>query len=367
VAAPVWSPFDLQVGTIPRFLNGEFADHPVYDSFEVQHHHDPDRGTGMLVFLSRRADRLVDYYVAPGLRIDRGTFELGAGTHSWNETVFDRAVLEVHPDGVTADVRFRDTSGRSIEVQVDDRDGRVRRRAELLLAPVSAGIDHPSSLLLVLLHNFDLVRDRGAGGVIRIDDEELDIGTLPGQRWHRRRLLKYAAPLTVATLNRTTDGPLLLASEAAAVVGSGAAVGSIASLAAADGGRIVRLELRPALPDLAALEAGGSTAGRWRILTEGTGSGTTDTHVLTGGTWSAHRQGQTVELALEVTRRWEPGPLPAVERLVTTVVPTFRRWPTTYRWSATVRLGERPTMRSRWQRTGTDRGRMYRRATGSAG
>jgi hypothetical protein len=39
-------------------------------------------------------------------------------------------------------------------------------------------------------------------------------------------------------------------------------------------------------------------------------------------------------------------------RTVTSLVPVFRRWPTTYRWSATVRLGEPPTMTSRWERTG---------------
>ena len=51
--------------------------------------------------------------------------------------------------------------------------------------------------------------------------------------------------------------------------------------------------------------------------------------------------------------------------LVTRVVPVFRRWPTTYRWRATVTLGEAPTMVSRWERTG-ERDESYSRATGSA-
>lgn len=51
--------------------------------------------------------------------------------------------------------------------------------------------------------------------------------------------------------------------------------------------------------------------------------------------------------------------------LVTRVVPVFRRLPTTYRWRATVPLGEAPTMVSQWERTG-ERDESYSRATGSA-
>jgi hypothetical protein len=367
VTTPARSPLDLQVGTVPRFINGEFADHPVYDGFEVQSFDLPDGDRALLAFLSRRTDRLVHYYVDPRLQLDRRRLDLGAGTHGWTETEFDRAQLEVHDDGVLADVRFHDTGGRTIEVAVDDRDGRPRRRAELFLAPVSAGIDHPSSLMLVLLQGFDLVRDRGAGGVVRIDGEEASVGVLPGRRLHRRLLLKYAAPLTVVTCNLATDGPLLPVTEAASRVTAGPAPGSIATLEASDGEQIVRLELRPALPDLSGLGDAESVDGRWRIVLGATEPHAEGAHVITGGTWSARRRGAAIDLALLVTRRWQPGPLPLVERIVTTVVPTFRRWPTTYRWTATVQLGTPPTMRSRWERTGSDRGRSYRRATGSVG
>ena len=82
---------------------------------------------------------------------------------------------------------------------------------------------------------------------------------------------------------------------------------------------------------------------------------------ITGGTWWANRRGAAMDLGLDVERRWKPGPLPALMRLVTTVVPVFRRWPTTYRWRATASLEPAPTMRSRWERTAGDRGDGYRR------
>jgi hypothetical protein len=350
------APFDLHVQTIPRLLNAELADHPVYDSFEVQHHDHPERGTGMLLFLSRRADRLVDYYVEPGLVVDRGAFGLGAGTGSWNETTFDVSTLEVHPDGVVADVRFRDVAGREIRISYDDRDGRPRRRAQLLLAPVSAGIDHPTSMLFVLLHGFDLVRTHHRGAGVHIDGRPVSTGTLPGRRLHRRELVKYAAPLTVVTFNRQMEGPLPADHAGAEVEVSDD--GRLFALAARGDDHTARLELEPPLPDARDLAVGGTATGTWRLVVDGR-------HDLTGGPWQVTRRGSTAELGLDVTRRWKPGPLPLLERIVTRVVPTFRRWPTTYRWRATVDL-EGATVRSGWERTGGDRGTTYRRLTRSA-
>jgi hypothetical protein len=358
-------PFELRASTIARFLNGELADHPVYDGFEVQHHDDPVRGAGTLVFLSRRADRLVDYYVSPGLEVDRSGFVLGAGTRSWNETTFTRDTLVVHDDGLEVDVRFEDVDGRTIEIGIDDRDGRRRRRAELLLAPVSAGIDRPGSMLVVLLHGFDLVRTTGRARV-SIDGEPADVGRLPGQRWHRRRLFKYAGPLTAVSLLPNVEGPLPAAADTSAELVPGTPEGSVAALVAAAGHDRVRFELAPAIPELTELPDGARVEGRWRLLVDAPDL-RGGRHVITGGTWSAHRRGASIDLALAVTRPWRPGPLPPVERIVTRLAPVFRRWPTTYRWTATIDLADVPTLRARWERTGTERGGSYRRATGSGG
>src|SRR5690606_8903906 len=113
-----------------------------------------------LAFLSRRADRLVDYYVDPGLDLDRSTYQIGGGTGRWVETRFDVARLEVRDRGVVADVGFTDADGSRVPLAGDDR-GRRRRRPADLLAPVSSAIDQPTSLLLVYLPGFDLVRRQG--------------------------------------------------------------------------------------------------------------------------------------------------------------------------------------------------------------
>ena len=353
----LWCPFDLTTEPIGRFLNCEIADHPVYDGLELQYFDDEVHGTGMLALLSRRADRRIDYYHEPGLALDPATFAIGGGTGRWTETRFEAASLEVAVDGVAAEVRFADTEGRVVEVRVGDRDGRRRRRGDIL-APVGAGIDSPDALLLVYLHGFDLVRAGSSEAMIRIDGQEVATGQLPGRRLHRRLLIKYAAPLCAVRLNPTRDGPITMVDRHApggVELASGGR--AIAALTAGREAHHTRLSLEPAMPDLAALGDGAVREGSWTIEVDGM--------TLTGGAWSVTRRADEIDLSLDVNDRWRPGPLPALLRVVTAVVPTFRRWPTTYRWTGKVGLGEPPTMDSGWQRTTGDRGDAYRRVTGS--
>lgn len=348
-------PLSLSVDALAAMLNFELAEHDVYDGGELQWFDDEDHGTGMLAFLSRRGDRRVDYYVQRGLNLDRVGYQIGGGTGSWTEVDFDVARLEPSDDGVDAEARFTDVDGRLIEIRVDDRDGRPRRRGGLL-APVSAGINRPNSLLLVWMPGFDLVRVTGTPPVIRIDGRDVTTGRLPGARLHRRHLIKYAAPVVTVELNRAHDGPV------AAIPAGGRAVVAeepdrVAAINSERAGHRARLTLDPALPDIAGMADDSVEEGRWHVEVDGAR--------MTGGSWTAARRGHQVELGLDVDERWTPRRLPWLMRVVTTVMPVFRRWPTTYHWRAAVQLGRVPEMASRWERTASDAGQSYRHATGS--
>ena len=347
-------PLSLRLSLLACLLNFELADHPVYDGGELQWFEDEQHGTGLLAFLSRREDRRVDYYQQPGLRLDRAGYQIGGGTGTWTECDFDVARLEVAADGVDAEVRFRDVDGRLVEIRVDDRDGRPRRRGGLL-APVGAGIEHPNSLLLVWMPGFDLVRVTDTPPVIRVDGRDAATGRLPGRRLHRRHLVKYAAPVLTVEVNRAHSGPVSAAHTGERL--EVASDGRLNALETEHGGHRALLTLEPGLPPVGTLSEGTAQNGRWRVAVDGA--------LLTGGTWSASGDGSTAQLALDVDQRWRPGRLPWLMRLVTTVVPVFRRWPTTYRWRCEVGLEEPPTMTSYWQRTASGGGDSYRRATGS--
>lgn len=343
--APV-APITLRIDRLAALLNAELADDPVYDGVELQWFDDDVHGTGMLAFLSRREDRTVDYYLQPGLRLDRRGYEIGGGTRSWNVTPFDVARLAVADDGVDAEVRFTDVDGRLIELRVDDRDGVPRRRARLL-APVSAGIRRPTSLLLVWMNAFDLVRVTATQPSVHVDGRAAALGQLPGARMHRRHLIKYAASVAVVELNPdSADQP----------IGDGVTIGTSGTVTAVCDNHTAQVRLAPS-PDLRTMADGELTEGRWHVTIDGAR--------ITGGRWSAVRDHDQVHVDLDGLERWRPGPLPWLMRLVTTVVPVFRRWPTTYTWRGTARIGGTPSVTGRWHRTGGHDGDSYRRATGS--
>ncbi|GAB2473874.1 hypothetical protein [Xylanimonas ulmi] len=344
---PSW-PTLLRADAFAAMLNFEIADHPVYDGIELQWFDDDVHGTGMLVFLGRSDTHLIDYYVQPGLRLDRAGYQIGAGMGAWIETEFADAFLEIADDGVRASARFTDVDGRAIEVLVDDRNGRRRRRAGLL-APVSSAIKDPKSLFIVWLPSFDLVRTSGRPPVLRVDGADVTVGKLPGERLHGRHLIKYAAPIvTIEVLPDARPGALPpFSSPREGVVETTAA------------GATARLAFDPPLPDLAALPDGDRQDGSWSITASG--------QRLTGGRWFAGRDGDHVQAGLDVTEQWRPRGLPLLMRLVTTVVPLFRRWPTTYRWRASLDLREPAASEATdgWTRIGDATGDSYRKATGS--
>ncbi|HKF31290.1 MAG TPA: hypothetical protein VKB37_02855 [Jatrophihabitantaceae bacterium] len=174
------------------------------------------------------------------------------------------------------------------------------------------------------------------------------MGRLPGEGLHRRRLLKYAAPVALIQVlpDPRSDGPADAQPLGTAPDGVAEAVG--------DSGN-VRLAFDPALPDLTALPDGARRDGSWSV--------SADAVRLTGGRWFVERDGDQVQAGLDVTEHWRPRRLPLVMRVVTTVVPVFRRWPTTYRWRAVLGPGGQTT--GGWTRVSSAHGDDYRRATGT--
>lgn len=351
---PAPAPLTLALSVVPRMVNAEIADHPVYDGVELQWFDDDEHGTGVLAFLTRRADRTVDYYAQGGLRLDRSAYHVGGGTGSWQEAPFRVARLEVVEDGVDVEVAFRDRDGREVEVRLHDRDGRPRRRGGLL-APVGSGIDDPTSLFLVWMPAFDLMHVVGRPPAIRVDGSTVRIGRLPGARLHRRHLVKSAAPVVVAQVCLVQDG-----APAHPSVGERRehdAQGRLVAVVTDHDGHRATLTLTPGVPAPAVLTDGETRRGRWEVAVDGT--------VLCGGVWFAGRRGTEVRLGLDVDTPWRPRRLPPLLRVVTTVAPVFRRWPTTYRWRCAVRLDDPATTAARWERTVRERGEAYRRFTRS--
>jgi hypothetical protein len=344
-------PFALNLDLLERMLNFEIADDPHYSGLEIQWFDDPDHGRGTLVFLNRRADGKTDVYFEKTLQLNPPNYAIGNGLGEWIETEFETARLEVSSHAVRADVQFTDTAGRIIEVHVRDRTPRGRRTAAFL-APMGAAIAEPASLPLIWMSRFDLLRRSGPPPVVLIDGRQAGLGRLPAEALTRRRLIKVTSDLCAVHVcpARTDPTPLNADGE---VTQDGAATASIIERS---GGHEVRLELDPPFPDLSVDP--GTAAGAWSI--------SIDRVSVINGTWHVRSGGRETQVDLEVTAGWRPKGLPLLMSIVTRVAPVFRTWPTTYRWTAQIARGQKPTMTSSWRRTDEERGESYRAFTGSS-
>lgn len=200
---------------------------------------------------------------------------------------------------------FHNTADRTIEVRVDDRDTR-RRAPDTPLAPFGAAIQHPTSLMLVWMRRFDLLRVTGREPEIRIDGRRVATGRLPGEWIHRRRLIKWADGLAVVRLNSMSEGNVAVADRnVPGAVQLDATRERVVALDARGGDHRARFEMSPGLADVERLPEGAMLADGWRLGIDGTPE-------VVGGSWRATRQAERVELSLEVTRGWRPAQLPRV-------------------------------------------------------
>lgn len=350
-------PFDLSVDFVGRMLNFEIADDPTYTGMEIQGFDDAVHGHGMAVLLTRRGDDRVDCYVQRGLRLDRSEYGIGGGLGRWLEAVITPDVFDITSQGVLLAIGLQDIDGRQITVRIDDRS-RKRRRPATLLAPLGAAISNPDSLMLVWMPQFDLLRRTGSAPEIWIGGRRASTGRLPGGWLHRRHLIKYATDLAVVRLNARTRAVLDDESDAAATLRMDSSGSAVSALTAESGGHRARLELAPPLPGIDRLQPGARITGSWRLAIDAGDP-------VVAGTWTANHHASTVSLAMDVTQPWKPSHLPLLMRLVTTLAPVFRTWPTTYRWRASIDAGGGAVMTAAWLRSSPRRDDQYRRLTGT--
>jgi hypothetical protein len=355
-------PFSIAVEPMERLLlvNLERDPDSVYAGFEPQAFDDEVHGRGLIVLAWRRDGR-VDLYHQGGLRLDPSGYDIaGGGLHAMHERAFDGAWFEVRDTGVDADVRFHDADGRRIEITVRELGAGPRARIALL-APMGSAATAPSALPLVLLRDFSFVRRAGSEVRVAIDGREHAVDRLPIPIERQSvYFVRYARSPLIARLNPAHDGPVAtldagrsgtqVLPEAVGETGvevrhlGGAA--AIARLERRSAGQSVRLDLDPPFPNLLDLADGADLAGAFTI--------TSDPSLgRVAGTYRASRSGDAVRIAMTPSGGWRPAERRWSIRLVYAVAPVFRRWPTTYAWSAELDLTagvDAPTMRSRWER-----------------
>ena len=355
---PLLHPFRLHVDPMCRLLlvNLERDPDVIYKGFEPQAFDDDVHGRGVIV-IGWRQDGRVDVFHPPTVRLDPATYAItGDGLHLMLERPLQDARFDIGPHGVDADVRFEDTDGRSVELRVVERSKRVAPRIALL-APMGAAATAPSALPLVLMRDFGFVRRSGTEARVAIDGREHPLDHLPVPiDLQRMYFVRYAEAPLIATLNPAHDGPLPPIDVAAgAIVDHGGArlhlerAGARASLASIErihGDQHVAVDFEPAFPNLLDLAPDTAHEGHFTI--------TSDPRIgCVAGTYTVRREGDTVRVRMVPGGGWRPRERRWSVRLMYRVNATFRSWPSTYVWDATIDLAgdAGPRMTSAWART----------------
>ncbi len=341
-------PIRLGIDPMERLLVASFQGDPEFEGFEPQVFDDPINGRGMRV-LRYRKDGKVDVYWQPGVRVDRSTFTVGTGIGDFAETAIEPAHFEITDRRLDLHLAFTDAQGRKVELRVhEDTHG---KSGFPLLAPVGADVKKPPRLMLVYMPDIDLVRRSGSLVEGRIGDRILSTASLPILLdWHRVLFVRYAAKPVIGTLNPPMSNPLIVEMPApGSVEVDGMMIvvdenGNVTNIIVGQEPLQVKLDFTPGFPNLPEIPDRGSAAGRWTIHTAGVN--------ITGGSFSASREGDRVAVELDVIENWKPSGLPLAMELFTRIIPTFRTWPATYRWRGAVELGTKPFMSGRWERKG---------------
>ncbi len=374
---PVLSPFRFEVAPMERLILVNFEGDPdrVYVGFEPQAFDDAVHGRGLLV-IGWRVDGRVDVFHEEGLELSEATYGIaGDGLNAMVERAFGPARFLLGPGGADVELAFDELEGRPVRLRVLETDPRPRRPFDLL-APMGAAATDPPALPLVFLHDFDFVRRAGTEVVIEIDGRDHAPDALPvpmgGARVH---FLRYSPDPFIVTWN--PGGTRVV--EPLRRSGGPAEVPDLQRFLDADGARYLfhenrgRMEMRemrrahagsrglhevrvaffPAFPDLAALRPGAETAGEFRIAAApGVG--------IVTGNWRVVRDDAQIRIEVEPSGGWTPNESGRMVRLMYRLVPLFRDWPTTYRWTGVLEAPgadfgsegmEKVELRSSWVRT----------------
>ncbi|MFN3331954.1 MAG: hypothetical protein ACK47M_05535 [Caldilinea sp.] len=352
------NPFCIDIDPMERLLLVNFEKDPdtTYVGFEPQVFDDPVNGTGHLVIGWRRDGR-VDVFHQPGLHLDAAKYDIaGKGLAHMVERELSGATYEVDAFGVQAHYEFQDIHNRSVVININEQNPKERKPFGLL-APMGAAAEAPSALPLVLLHDFYFVRVRHTIFEISIDGRRHQPDRLPiPMDFTRMHFTRYSPRPLIATLNPAFDGELK-AMEVARGQEEAHAGEHVLTLEWTADGPAIRRVIRPnaihsvemrfnaAFPCLETLKNGAVVGGNFEI--EG--------HPSTGrvgGRYTVAKKDVHIEITLIPAQGWQPRPTKFSLRFLYTVASVFRKWPTTYKWTALI---EKNTigvyvMRSTWRR-----------------
>jgi hypothetical protein len=358
-------PITLELSPIRRLLIIDVADDPTYRTLEPQVLAGPN-GDG-LVLLAYRHDGHVELYAPSERDVDPSGYDgLGQGLLGIDHAAFELARFEVAEDGLQLDLALATPNGRRFDLRLHEHLAGPRDRFAAL-APVGGAFDAPAFFPFLWLPGMSFVPVRGTEVDVRVDGKARSVPRLPLPVGGRRCLMaRYDPDVLVCQLNPdSVHVPRRVPAHGSRQSGvSGVDIVEvdgrfgIAAVRVARGGHTCAAVLDPPLPDVRSLPAPTRRSGVILLQADHT--------TELRGRYELHRADDRVDLVIEGFGPWRTRlrrPLLAVLFRL----PVFRRWPTTYRWHATLDLNATPHERltSRWARGQTPAASAPRRGRSS--
>lgn len=354
------NPFYVQIEPMERLLLVNIENDPdsLYVGFEPQVFDDEKTGTGLLV-IAWRADGKVDVYHQPSLSLDPAGYDIaGKGLENMVSRDMEDAHFEVNEQGAQASVSFEDIEGRLVELKLKEQSTRARKPFGLL-APMGVAAENPSAMPLILLHDFYFVRRANTNLSVTIGGRSHKPDNLPLPiDFTRMTFARYCPDPIIAKLNPAFDGLLpaipvsrertLLHGDQAIELAMNRNVPEIQSISANYKHHTLAITFEPAFPNLQAF-TGSYAEGRFEI------SGDPSTGFIRGE-YKIIRKNDRLEIELISSEGWIPNANKLSLSFLFRIVPMFKNWPKTYKWSAELsreaETGFR--MRSDWKRIPDD-------------
>ncbi len=352
------NPFHIAIDPMERLLLVNFEQEPdtTYVGFEPQVFNDPVNGTGHLV-IGWRQDGRVDVFHQPSLRLNTAKYDIaGKGLAHMVKRELAGSTFEVDDLGVQAHYEFEDIHNRTVVIHINEQNPKPRKPFGLL-APMGAAAEAPSAMPLVLLHDFYFVRKKHTTIEISIDGKRHAPDQLPmPMDYTSMYFTRYSPKPLIAMLNPAFDGEIepitvevgakeLRAADTILTLTWTADKPSLKRITRQNAVHPLELRFEPAFPDIQTLTDAARLEGNFAI--EG--------HPSTGriaGNYAVRKMDGVITITMIPAQGWQPRPTKLSLHFLYTVAGIFRKWPTTYEWTA--RIQEKGagdyTMRSAWRR-----------------
>ncbi len=337
-------PFTLNEEPMRRLLVASFKDDPEYEGIEPQLF-DGATGKGLKILMYRK-DNKVDVYYEPGVSFDEKTFKIGDGLGYTAETLMSPSRFDMSENGVDIDIAFKDKTGRNVKILIKENTQNIHPFP--FLAPVGNNVKDPGKLFAVYMKEFDFVRREGTTVRVTIGERELTPANFPISRdGHKVYLMRYASSLVIGEINASVTRPCVLENISTGIVRTGNMSlhfngdNEVQRCWVDSKSDKIELNFMSGFPNLLTLQENKKVKGSWQYAVSG--------EVLFGGKYSLLRNDSKVYVEFDVTKKWEPRNIPFSFKVFTGIVRSFRKWPVTYKWNATVDLNEM-SVDATWQR-----------------